>query len=80
MQRQQSPLRTTQELADLVRRGAPAAQGHGIDPATRCFQGLRIAVNDELGALERLLASLPWCLRREAGRWSSVFIRWKIGR
>jgi 16S rRNA (cytosine1402-N4)-methyltransferase len=62
-QRQQAPLQTTWELADLVRRCVPRSRGHAIDPATRVFQALRIAVNDELGALERLLAALPWCLR-----------------
>jgi 16S rRNA (cytosine1402-N4)-methyltransferase len=48
---------TTADLADVVRRCVPASGG--IDPATRTFQALRIAVNDELGALERLLQQLP---------------------
>jgi 16S rRNA (cytosine1402-N4)-methyltransferase len=61
--RRQAPLETTAQLADLVRRCVPRARRHGIDPATRVFQALRIAVNDELGALERLLAALPACLR-----------------
>jgi 16S rRNA (cytosine1402-N4)-methyltransferase len=58
--RQREPLETTGQLADLVRRCVPRAKGRpGLDPATRTFQALRIAVNDELGALERLLAQLP---------------------
>jgi 16S rRNA (cytosine1402-N4)-methyltransferase len=63
--RQRQPLETTEELAELVRRCIPRPKGkrQGIDPATRTFQALRIAVNDELEALERLLASLPGCLK-----------------
>jgi len=61
--RKKSPLGTTAELADLVRSCVPRSRGHAIDPATRVFQALRIAVNDELGALERLLDVLPRCLK-----------------
>ncbi len=56
-------LHTTGELADLVRRCVPRSRGSRIDPATRTFQALRIAVNDELGALDRLLAHLPACVK-----------------
>lgn len=55
--RAEKPFATTAELADLVRRCVP--RSGGIDPATRVFQALRVAVNDELGALDRLLAALP---------------------
>jgi 16S rRNA (cytosine1402-N4)-methyltransferase len=58
--RKKAPLETTEELAELVRRCVPRPKGrHTIDPATRTFQALRIAVNDELGSLERLLKVLP---------------------
>ena len=47
------PLHSTRELAEVV---ADLARGHSrIHPATRVFQALRIAVNDELGALETVL-------------------------
>ena len=52
---QARPLYTTQALADIVSRAVGGRRGGRIHPATRTFQALRIAVNDELGALERLL-------------------------
>jgi 16S rRNA (cytosine1402-N4)-methyltransferase len=65
--RQKQPIETTGQLADLVHRCVPRPAGKGrrpgIDPATRVFQALRIAVNDELAALEGLLAVLPRCLK-----------------
>lgn len=50
------PLTTTRQLADLVTRAIGHRERHK-HPATRTFQGLRIHVNDELGALERGLAA-----------------------
>ena len=61
-QRQKGPIETTMQLAELIRSCVPRSR-QGIDPATRTFQALRIAVNDELGALKRLLSDLPDCLR-----------------
>ena len=61
--RQKTPIVTTGQLADLVRSCVPRSRGHSIDPATRVFQALRIAVNDELGALERFLQVAPDCLK-----------------
>ena len=52
--------RTTAELAYAIAGSYPPKARHGrIHPATRSFQALRIAVNDELGALERLLEQAP---------------------
>lgn len=56
------PLETTQELADVVLANHRGAYKK-THPATRTFQAFRIAVNDELGQLERLLAVLPQLLR-----------------
>lgn len=49
------PFETTLELAEAVRSVVPKTGK--VDPATRTFQALRIAVNDELGELERALKS-----------------------
>lgn len=57
-----APIETAAELARLVRSCVPRSAGHSIDPATRTFQALRIAVNHELESLERVLACLPDCL------------------
>ncbi len=52
--------RTTADLAYAVAGCFPPKARHGrIHPATRTFQALRIAVNDELGALDRLLERAP---------------------
>jgi len=54
------PIRTTGELAELVRRSVPGKARHGpIDPATRVFQALRIAVNHELEQLDSVLEVIP---------------------
>ena len=52
--RKEGPIATTGELVDIIRAAVPkAARQEGIHPARRTFQALRIAVNDELGSLER---------------------------
>ena len=55
-------IETTRQLAELVERVAPR-HGRKAHPATRVFQALRIAVNDELGSLERGLAGTLGLLR-----------------
>jgi 16S rRNA (cytosine1402-N4)-methyltransferase len=63
-QRRKQPIETAAELAELVRGCVPAPRGGSrIDPATRTFQALRIAVNDELKSLEIALRRIPACLR-----------------
>ena len=61
--RRDHPVETAADLAELVRRCVPRSRHDRIDPATRTFQALRIAVNDELKSLEIALRRLPDCLR-----------------
>lgn len=52
-QRAENPIETTGELVDIIKRAIPApARRKGGHPAKRTFQAIRIAVNDELGAIE----------------------------
>ena len=58
--RRESPVRTAAELAELVRSCIPRSRtSDRIDPATRTFQALRIAVNGELKSLEIALRRIP---------------------
>jgi 16S rRNA (cytosine1402-N4)-methyltransferase len=54
------PIHTTTALAEIIGGAVPKAYRYGrIHPATRSFQGLRIAVNEELSSLEKFLAVSP---------------------
>jgi len=68
--RLKEPFTSTASLAALIARVAPAHPGD-IHPATRAFQALRIAVNDELGELVRALAAAEAILK-ECGRLAVV--------
>jgi 16S rRNA (cytosine1402-N4)-methyltransferase len=64
-QRKKDRIATTRQLAEIVQRALPRparSTRRGVHPATRTFQALRIAVNDELGVLQTLLDSLPAAL------------------
>ncbi len=56
--RQRAPLTRTSELAEVVKAAVPA-RGQKIHPATKTFQAIRIAINDELG---QIAAALDACI------------------
>ena len=60
------PFQDTIDLANAIARAVPAKYRYGrINPATRVFQALRIAVNEELQSLERFISSAPHWLKPE---------------
>ena len=74
--RRQGTLRTTRELAEIVRRAIPRRGWSRIDPATRTFQALRIWTNDELGGLDAFVEAafrrLSPCARRASVAFHSL--------
>ena len=60
--RELSHIKTTLELVDIIRSAMPAAAlREKQHPAKRSFQAIRIAVNDELGAVRKVMdAAIPW--------------------
>ena len=68
--RAEAPIETTARLAEIVSASLPRPKPGQSHPATRTFQALRIAVNDEFGALERGLAAAERVLR--PGGWLAV--------
>ncbi len=67
-----APIKTSRELAEIVKAAVPTSYRYGrIHPATKTFQALRIAVNDELGALVSGLKA-AWELLEEGGKISVI--------
>src|SRR4051812_2822835 len=70
--REHHPIETTFELVDAITAAIPTpARFAGGHPAKRTFQGLRIAVNDELAQIDAALP-LAWDVLREGGRLSAI--------
>ena len=70
--RKDAPLETTFDLVDTIKSAVPAAkQFGGGHPAKRVFQAIRIAVNNELGALDSGLP-VAWEILREGGRLAAI--------
>jgi 16S rRNA (cytosine1402-N4)-methyltransferase len=70
--RGRAPIETTNELVDTIKNAVPApARFGGGHPAKRVFQAIRIAVNDELGELDRALPA-AWAVLRAGGRIGAI--------
>ncbi len=71
-ERGRKPLERTTELVELITRAIPTpARFAGGHPARRVFQAIRIAVNDELGQIDRALP-LAWRTLRVGGRFAAI--------
>lgn len=57
--REQAPITTTHQLAEIISRALGGRRDRKIHPATKCFQALRIRVNEELSALDEALEAVP---------------------
>ncbi len=58
-QRGKAPITSTRQLREIIFQSVPVSYRHGkIDPSTKTFQAIRMAVNDEVGALQDLLRAL----------------------
>jgi 16S rRNA (cytosine1402-N4)-methyltransferase len=70
--RDRGPIETTNELVETIKNAVPApARFGGGHPAKRVFQAIRIAVNDELGELDRALPA-AWAVLRNGGRLGAI--------
>jgi len=69
--REEKPIKTTLELAEIVKANVPQKVRRDGHPARKTFQAIRIAVNDEFGQLERGLAS-AFEMLRQGGRLSVI--------
>src|ERR671932_948752 len=70
--RERASIDTTNELVETIKSAVPApARFGGGHPAKRVFQAIRIAVNDELGALDRALPA-AWDVLRTGGRLGAI--------
>jgi 16S rRNA (cytosine1402-N4)-methyltransferase len=70
--RDRAPIETTNELVETIKSAVPApARFGGGHPAKRVFQAIRIAVNDELGELDRALPA-AWAVLRPGGRLGAI--------